>query len=89
MDLTLGNKIEVKAKVRMAEIEVEGREEPMRIATFDDAVPLIGIDTLETLGSKVNLATAKSKRSVEDSSFTSTPGAQSQASLEKWYPSGV
>jgi len=88
MDLTLGNKTKVKAKVHMAEIEIEERKGPMRIATFDDAVPLVRIDTLETLGSKVNPATAKSKMSEEDSSFTSTPRAQSQASSKKRYPSG-
>jgi len=59
MDLMLGNKTRVKAKIQMAEIEIEGRKGPMRIATFDDAVPVIGVDTLETLGLKVNPATAK------------------------------
>jgi len=59
MDLMLGNKTKVKAKIRMAEIEIEGRRGPMRIATFDDAVAVIGVDTLETLGLKVNPATAK------------------------------
>ena len=59
MDLMLGNKTKVKAKIQMAEIEIEGRKGPMRIATFDDAVPVIGVDTLETLGLKVNPATAK------------------------------
>ena len=59
MDLMLGNKTKVKAKIHMAEIEIEGRKGPMRIATFDDAVPVIGVDTLETLGLKVNPATGK------------------------------
>jgi len=31
----------------------------MRIATFDDAVPVVGVDTLETLGLKVNPGTGK------------------------------
>lgn len=59
MDLMLGNKTKVKAKIQMAEIEIEGRKGPMRIATFDDAVPVIGVDTLETLGFKVDPATGK------------------------------
>ena len=59
MDLMLGSKTKLKAKIHMAEIEIEGRKGPMRIATFDDAVPVIGDDTLETLGLNVNPATAK------------------------------
>jgi len=59
MDLMLSNKTKVKAKICMAEIEIEGRKGPMRIATFEDAVPVVGVDTLETLGLKVNPGTAK------------------------------
>jgi len=59
MDLMLSNKTRVKASIHMAEIEIEGRKGPMRIATFDNAVPVIGFDTLETLGLRVNPTTAK------------------------------
>jgi len=59
IDLMLGNKTKVKAKIHMAEIEIAGRKGPMRIATFDDAVPVIGVDTPEKLGLKVNPVTAK------------------------------
>lgn len=53
MDLMLGNKTKLGAKISIAEIEIEGRNGPMRIAMFDEAVPVIGVGTLETLGLKV------------------------------------
>jgi len=88
VDLTLGNKTEVKAKVHMAEIEIEERKGPMRIATFDDAVPLIGIDTLETLGSKVNPATAKSERSEENSPLHPRQGLKAKRHQRNGIPQG-
>jgi len=40
----------VRAKVFIAETEIEGRKGPAKIMTFNGAIPIIGIDTLETLG---------------------------------------
>ena len=57
--LLLGNKRKVKATVHLAEIELNGRKGPVRIAAFKNAVPAIGADTLETLGFKVNPLTGR------------------------------
>jgi len=39
----------VKARVFVAECEIEGRRGPVRIFAFKGATPVIGVDTLETL----------------------------------------
>ena len=54
VDLRLGDGRVVKAKVFVAEGEVEGRRGPLRILAFESAIPVIGVDTLETLGLKVD-----------------------------------
>ncbi|OYT40263.1 MAG: hypothetical protein B6U89_02630 [Desulfurococcales archaeon ex4484_58] len=58
-ELKLGDGRRVKAKVFIAEVEIEGRKGPVRILAFPDAIPVIGVDTLETLGLKVDPSTGK------------------------------
>jgi predicted aspartyl protease len=58
-ELRLGDGRAVKAKVFVAEAEIEGRRGPLRILAFKDAMPVIGVDTLETLGLKVDPLTGK------------------------------
>ena len=57
--LLLGDEREVIAKIYVAEMELNDRKGPMRIASFEKAVPAIGVDTLETSGLKVNPLTGK------------------------------
>ena len=59
VDLKLGDGRVVKARVFVAEAEIEGRRGPLRILAFEGAVPVIGVDTLETLGLKVDPLTGK------------------------------
>ena len=49
----------VTAQVYIGEVEIEGRKGPVRILAFPDAHPVIGIDTLETLGLKADPITGK------------------------------
>jgi len=58
-ELKLGDGRVVKAKMFVAEIEIEGRKGPLRIMAFKNAIPVIGIDTLETLGLKIDPSTGK------------------------------
>jgi predicted aspartyl protease len=53
VNLKLGDGRLVEARVFIAECEIEGRRGPVRILAFKDAIPVIGVDTLETLGLKV------------------------------------
>lgn len=57
--LQLGDRRRVSAAIYLAEIKINGRKGPARIAAFKRAVPTIGVDTLETLGLKVNPNTGK------------------------------
>ncbi len=59
VDLKLGGGRVVKAKVFVAEGEIEGRRGPLRILAFENAIPLIGVDTLETLRLRVNPVTGE------------------------------
>lgn len=59
VELKLGDGRKVKAKVFIGEIEIENRRGPVRILAFPKAQPVIGVDTLETLGLKVNPTTGK------------------------------
>jgi predicted aspartyl protease len=59
VNLKLGDGGVVEAKVFIAEGEIEGRKGPLRILAFKDAKPVIGVDTLETLGLKVDPVTGK------------------------------
>jgi predicted aspartyl protease len=59
VDLRLGDGRLVKARVFVAECEIESRRGPVRILTFKGATPVIGMDTLKTLGLKVDPATGR------------------------------
>jgi predicted aspartyl protease len=59
VNLKLGDGRVVEAEVFIAEGEIEGRKGPLRILAFKDAIPVIGVDTLETLGLKVDPVTGK------------------------------
>ncbi|WP_243675784.1 hypothetical protein [Vulcanisaeta distributa] len=48
-----------RARVFIAEAEIEGRRGPVRILAFSGAMPVIGVDTLETLGLRVDPVTGK------------------------------
>lgn len=63
VDLRLGDGRVVKAKVFVAEGEVEGRRGPLRILAFENAIPVIGVDTLETLGLKVDPVSGRIEKS--------------------------
>ena len=58
-DIRLSDGRLVKAKVFVAECEIEGRRGPVRILAFKGATPVIGVDTLETLGLKVDPITGR------------------------------
>jgi predicted aspartyl protease len=57
--LRLGDGRVVDAKVFVAEGEIEGRRGPLRILAFENAIPVIGVDALETLGLKVDPVTGR------------------------------
>jgi predicted aspartyl protease len=59
VELKLGDGRIVKAKMFVAEVEIEGRRGPLRIMAFKDAMPVIGVDTLETLGLRVDPSTGR------------------------------
>ena len=59
VDLRLGDGRAVRAKVFVAECEVEGRRGPVRVLAFEGATPVVGADTLETLGLKVDPVTGR------------------------------
>jgi predicted aspartyl protease len=59
VDLKLGDGRVVKARVFVAEAEIEGRRGSLRIMAFEGAVPVIGVDALETLGLKVDPLTGR------------------------------
>lgn len=59
VDLMLGDRRKVKARVYMAEVSVNDRRGPVRIAAFKGAVPALGVDTLETLGLQVDPVAGK------------------------------
>ena len=59
VELRLGDGRIVKAKMFVAEVEIEGRRGPLRIMAFKDAMPVIGVDALETLGLRVDPSTGR------------------------------
>ncbi|MCG2887519.1 MAG: hypothetical protein L7G98_06130 [Vulcanisaeta sp.] len=61
--LRLGDGRVVRAKVFIVEVEIEGRKGPARIMAFSGAIPVIGVDTLEMLGLKVDPATGRIEKS--------------------------
>ena len=54
VDLELGDGRTVKASVYVASIRVEDREGPAIIAAFSEAKQVLGVQTLEALGLKVD-----------------------------------
>ena len=52
----------MEARVFIGEVEIEGRKRPVRILAFPGAEPVIGVDTLETLGLKIDLTTGKMEK---------------------------
>jgi len=59
VDLRLGDGRVVRARVFIVECEIEGRKGPVRVLAFEGAIPVIGTDTLETLGLKVDPVTGR------------------------------
>jgi predicted aspartyl protease len=59
VDLKLGDGRVVKAKAFVAEGEIEGRRGPLRIMAFENAIPVVGVDMLKTLGLKVDPVTGR------------------------------
>lgn len=57
--LELGDGRHVEADFYTSIIKIDDREAPVAIATFEDAKPLIGVLTLESLGLKVDPTTGK------------------------------
>ena len=49
----------MEGEVALALIQLEGRESPVKIVIADGAMEVIGIETLEALGLKVNPITGK------------------------------
>lgn len=48
-----------EASISLAEVEVEGRREPVEIAVIENGVPVLGVQALEVLGFEVNPVTKK------------------------------
>jgi predicted aspartyl protease len=62
VDLKLRDGRFVKARVFIAEGEIEGGKGPLRIVAFEKASPVICVDTLETLRLKVDPITGKMEK---------------------------
>lgn len=54
VELTLADRRKVRARLFVAEAEVEGRRGPVFVIELDTPTPLLGIFALETLGLKSN-----------------------------------
>jgi len=52
VELTLADERKDRAKLYLAEVEVEGRKGPALVAALDVPAPLLGVYALETLGLK-------------------------------------
>lgn len=59
IEVTLGNGQSVKAKVYGVAITIEGVEAPTISITFDGAQTVIGVETLESIGLKLDPTTGK------------------------------
>ena len=59
VELKLGDGRTVKARIFVAEAEIKDRKDPLRILAFKDAIPVISVDALETLGLKVDPSTGR------------------------------
>lgn len=64
--LTLADMSRKEASIGLAEVEVEGRREPVEIAVVDNGVPALGVQALDVLGFEVN-PVAKKLEAVRDS----------------------
>ena len=53
-ELTLADTSRKTASLGLAEVEVEGRRQPVEIAIVEDGVPVLGVQALEVLGLEVN-----------------------------------
>jgi len=58
-DVELGDGRKVKAAVYLASVSIDGREGPAIILSFEGAREVIGVQTLESLGLKLDPATGK------------------------------
>ncbi|PIU57223.1 MAG: Retroviral aspartyl protease, partial [Chloroflexi bacterium CG07_land_8_20_14_0_80_51_10] len=61
--LRVADKREIGVDISVALVEVLGREVPIFVAIMDTPEPLLGAETLETLGLTIDLATGKLKPS--------------------------
>ena len=59
VELTLADKGMVRTKLYLAEVEVEGRREPVFTVELSVPTPILGVYALETLGFKVNPRTGE------------------------------
>jgi len=59
VELTLADRMKVKARLYLAEVEAEGRRGPVFVAGLDVPTPILGTYALETLGLKPNPLTGK------------------------------
>jgi predicted aspartyl protease len=59
VEVTLGNSRKVKAKAYGVAIKIKGVEAPAISLTFKDAQTVIGVETLESLGMKLDPARGK------------------------------
>ncbi|AET33123.1 aspartyl protease family protein [Pyrobaculum ferrireducens] len=60
VELKLGDGRRVAARVYIAEVEIGGGGRgPVRVLAFQGAVPVVGVDTLETLGLRVDPTTGR------------------------------
>ncbi|MEM4312021.1 MAG: hypothetical protein QXX95_06505 [Nitrososphaerales archaeon] len=55
LELTLGDGRIIKAKFYLVDLELEGRIWPVRVASFEGAVPVVGVATLEGHGFTLDL----------------------------------
>lgn len=59
VELTLPDKRRARARLYLAEVEVEGRRGPALVAEFDVPTPIMGVYALEALGLKPNPLTGQ------------------------------
>lgn len=58
-EVTLGNREKVKAKAYGVTIKIEGSEMPCIAITFDGAQTVIGVETLESIGLRLDPTSGK------------------------------
>jgi predicted aspartyl protease len=72
IQLTLADMSRKTASVGLAEVEVEGRREPVEVAVVENGVPVLGVQALEVLGFEVNPVKKKLERFRRISTFRSS-----------------